>query len=290
MKLKKQGKAQQKKRREARGIRRRKRRKEFRFVRMKNLIKKTFGKDIFKEVDLLNFGDKNNDIKPADVYELRAKALDEKLTDAQLSKVILHILKRRGFKSNRKNQEASKEEGKLLKSISDNTKYLEEKGYRTIGEMLFKDEKFKTNSAGNVIYNIRNHSGDYSNCFYRANLSEELKLILNSQQKFGNSKITDNFINKVISIFEAQRNFDEGPGEGSPYSARIEEGFCTFIKSERRAPKASYTFELFSALSKINNLKIDGKELELEQKQKLYEIIKEKKRTKVFRCQKIVKC
>lgn len=286
--VEKTGESTAKKRREARGIRRRKRRKEFRFVRMKNLIKKTFGKDIFKEVDLLNFGDKNNDIKPADVYELRAKALDEKLTDAQLSKVILHILKRRGFKSNRKNQESSKEEGKLLKAISDNTKYLEEKGYRTIGEMLFKDEKFKTNSAGNVIYNIRNHSGDYSNCFYRANLSEELKLILNSQQKLGNSKITDNFINKVISIFEAQRNFDEGPGEGSPYSARIEEGFCTFIKSERRAPKASYTFELFSALSKINNLKIDGKELELEQKQKLYEIIKEKKELKFSDVRKLL--
>ena len=286
--VEKTGESTAKKRRETRGIRRRKRRKEFRFTRMKNLISNTFGKDIFKEIDLLNFGCKKNAIKPVDVYQLRAKALDEKLTDAELSKVILNILKRRGFKSNRKNNALNNGDGELLKSITENTKYLHEKGYRTVGEMLFKDEKFKIVSAGNIIYNIRNHSGNYLNCFYRDNLSEELRLILQSQQKFGNDKITENFIEKVMSIFEAQRNFDVGPGKGSPYSAQIEEGSCTFIKTEKRAPKASYTFELFSALSKINNLKIEGKELSKEQKALLFEAIKNKKELKFADVRKLL--
>lgn len=284
----KTGESTAKKRREARGVRRRKRRKEFRFERMKKLLSQTFGKKVLKEVEVLNFGDRKNGLKPVDVYKLRADALDKKLTDAELCKVILHILKRRGFKSNRKNQESNKDEGKLLASISENTKYLEEKGYRTIGEMLFKDDKFKKESAGKVIYNIRNHVGDYSNCFLRADLSKELKLVLETQKNLGNSKINDEFKQKVLSIFEAQRNFDEGPGVGSPYSARIEEGYCTFIKTEKRAPKSSYTFELFSALSKINNLKIEGDELSAEQKSLLHEVIKEKKEIKFLDVRKLL--
>lgn len=285
----KTGESSAKKRREARGVRRRKRRKQFRFERTRNLLGKTFGTEIWQELELLNYGNKEKEIKPSDVYELRAKALEKKLSYAEIAKIILHILKHRGFKSNRKNQQSNNDEGKLLKAISENLKYLQEKGYRTIGEMLYKDDKYKMISSGKEIYNIRNHSGDYSNCFYRADLKNELELILNTQQNFGNDKITEDFIEKTISIFEAQRNFDEGPGEGSPYSAKFEVGNCTFIKTEKRAPKASYTFELFNALSKINNLKINGEDLTLNQKQFLYEYIKEKEKLRFADVRKLLK-
>ena len=274
------GESTAKNRRENRGVRRRKRRKEFRFERLKSLFSKTLGNEIFDEINLVTLGDRKNNIAPTDVYLLRVKALDERLTNAELCRVILHMFKRRGFKSNRKSQNSNKDEGVLLTATAENKKRMQDNGYRTIGEMLYLDPKFKTEIAGKVIYNIRNHGGDYSNCFFREDLSNELDLILKSQNELGNEKITEEFRNRVLEIFNSQRNFDEGPGEGSPYSAKFEEGNCTFIPAEKRAPKASYTFELFNALSKINNLKVGDIELSQEQKNAIYDKIKEKKELK----------
>ena len=268
----KTGESTAKDRREKRGIRRRKRRKQYRFERVKDCLKEMFGENVLSDVEKL---------KNQDVYALRAKALDEEITNTELSKVVLHILKRRGFKSNRKNLKGSSEEGELLKSIKENQKFMQEKGYRTIGEALFKDERFKMKigDTGQVVYNVRNHGGGYQNCFLRADLKNELTIILDKQQQLGNTNITEQQKEKIVEIFERQRNFDEGPGKQSPYKAKFEVGNCTFIKEEKRAPKASYTFELFSALSKVNNLKIDGEELTKEQKEKLYDLVKNKEKT-----------
>lgn len=280
----KTGESSAKARREARSVRRRKRRKEFRFQRMKSLLVRTFGENILSEVQILNYGDKKRKIQPSDVYEIRNRALNERVSDAELSKAILHLLKYRGFKSNRKNVDSKSEDGKLKNAINENLAYMAEKGYKTIGEMFYKDEKYFEEKTKNDkkyrVYSVRNHSGDYKNCFNREDLSKELVLILETQQSFGNDKITKEFCDKVLEIFNSQRNFDEGPGKNSNYTTKIEEGFCLFENNEKRAPKASYTFELFSAISKINNLKIDGMELSQEQKQSLYEIIKEKEQIK----------
>lgn len=70
---------------------------------------------------------------------------------------MIHFAQRRGFKSNRKNEKKGSDEGKLLAATADNEKYLKEKGYRTVGEMLWKDERFAENK--------RNKGGDYSNTF-----------------------------------------------------------------------------------------------------------------------------
>lgn len=285
----KTGESTAKNRRENRGIRRRKRRKAFRFERTRNLISKTFGKQIFDELNLLCLGDKEKGISPADVYRLRAKALDEKLSDAELCRVILHLLKRRGFKSNRKSQSSNKDDGLLLKATGENRKRMEDNGYRTIGEMLYLDPKFKREVAGKTFYDIRNHGGDYSNCFFREDLSNELDLILKTQRELGNEKVTEEFESKILEIFNSQRNFDEGPGKESPYKANFEVGNCTFIPTEKRAPKASYTFELFNALSKINNLKVNDTVLSDEQRNAIYNKIKEQKELKFEDIRKMFK-
>lgn len=265
-------------RREKRGLRRRTKRKNFRIFRMKKLLSATFGFSIDKELaELFN----------EDVYKLRAKAIDEKVSEAELSKIILNILKHRGFKSNRKSDAEKKKEGKLLKSLADNKKFLEEKNYRTIGEAIFKDERFKQTSCGRDIYNVRNHDDDYRNCFSREDLKNELMLILKKQQEF-DDRITDEFIERVISIFEAQRNFDDGPGEPSPYSAKFEVGMCTLIPTELRAPKSSYTFEYFNALSKINSLRINDEPLTDTERETLIGNVKERESLKFTDVRKLL--
>ena len=273
----KTGESTAKARREKRGLHRRTRRRAFRMQRLKNLISKTFNIDVEFEL---------NKLKNIDVYMLRATALDEKKSYGEIAKIILNIAKRRGFQSNRKSG-AMGEDGVLLGAIKANADFLQKEGYRTIGEAIFKDERFKENEN---FYNVRNHGGDYKNCFARTDLISEMNLILTKQKEFGNSQITDEFIEKVIYIFSKQRNFDEGPGEGSPYSARFDIGKCTFLgkEGELRAPKASFTFEYFTALSKINSLKINDKELTLEQKQILYDYILKNKELKFERVRKLL--
>ena len=131
----KTGESTAKSRREKRGLHRRTRRRAFRMERAKKLINASLGVD--SDLVLQKLGN-------VDVYELRARALDEKISNKELARIILHIYKRRGFKSNRKNVAAGGEEGKLKKAISENIDFIEKNGYRTIGEAIFKDEtRFK---------------------------------------------------------------------------------------------------------------------------------------------------
>ena len=252
------GESTAKGRREKRGVRRRRRRKEFRIHRLKSLLKKTFGESILKEVErVIN----------EDVYRLRYIALEEKIENSYLARILLHIFKRRGFESNRKRLAKSGEDGALKKSLEANENFMREKNYRTIGEAFYKDDRFKVVVGDKTTYNIRNHEKSYINCFYRKDFNNELKIILESQRNFGNTLVTSEFIDRVLEIFNSQRTFDEGPAKGSPYYfATFNVGKCVFIKTEKRAPKASFTFEYFDGLSKINKLRLDGVDLKYEQK------------------------
>ncbi len=67
-----------------------------------------------------------------DPYQLRKKSLDQKLTLAELSRVLMHLNKRRGFQSNRKAQKD--EDGKVRTAITELTKRIESSNCRTLGE------------------------------------------------------------------------------------------------------------------------------------------------------------
>lgn len=225
-------------RRLARGLRRRLRRRTHRIDCAKNL-----------------FLNQNIDITPngKDVNLLRLQALDERISEQDFARVLLMLIKRRGFKSNRRS-ENSKEDGLLLKATSENVKKMQEGGYRTIGEMFAKEYSYGIN--GNRVFNTRNKGGDYSRTVLRIELEKEIRLLFDCQKRFGNSFATEENLIKIIEIFNMQRNFDDGPGKGSPYSASYMVGFCQFEENEERAPKASYSFERSMALQKLNNLKI----------------------------------
>ena len=283
-------------RRDARGIRRRQRRKKHRIERTKRLLEN------YNIISKKELEEMYQDYKfQFNIYELRVMALDEKITNKDLARVLLNFVKRRGYKSNSKSEESeNKEAGKLLTATKENEKLMEEKGYRTIGEMYLKDDKFKLkdkdgdfilDSKGHKILKVRNTTDDYKSTSLRKLLLEEIKIILNKQKEF-NSLITDEFIEKYIDIFSSQRSFDEGPGEPSPYAGnQIEKmlGTCTFEKDEKRAAKATYTFEYFKLLQDLNHIKIEKtqiddnglrkrskRELTNEEKQKIKDLVQEK--------------
>ncbi len=214
--------------------------------------------------------------KIPDVYELRVRALDERISEQEFARVLLLILKRRGYKSNG-NREKGKddEEGKVKASISANAALMERNGYRTVGEMIVRDPKFSVEIDGRRIYTVRNHN-DYDKCILREDLEKEVRLLFAAQRRFGNAIADEDTEQKFLTIFTAQRDFDEGPGKGSRYSAVFKVGDCSFEPSEKRAPKASYTFEYFRMLQSINHLRIvcGGYERELSGDEK--KILREK--------------
>ena len=142
-----------------------------------------------------------------DIYEIRCNALDRVLTKEEFSRLMIHLAKRRGFKSNRKTDKSG-DDGKMREAVSFNAEYMKEKGYRTVGEMLFKDPKYFERK--------HNVSGEYDNTFTRAQMEDELKLIFSRQQELGNEFVTDSFVEKYMGIYCSQRSFDDGPGGESP--------------------------------------------------------------------------
>ena len=175
-------------------------------------------------------------------YELRAKGLDEKLTPQEWARVLLHIAKHRGFKSNRKSERKETEAGKLISGVEENSKLLSDKGYRTAGEMLHMDPKFE-------LYK-RNKSGGYKNTLLRQHLLEEIQKLFESQRQFGNQYTASEMESIYTEIFARQKAFSSAEDIISKV------GYCTFEKDEKRAPKACYTAEYFRLLQNMNNLRI----------------------------------
>ena len=255
-------------RREARGARRRLRRHRHRLERIRGLIVSS-GILSSEQLQQLFEGELT------DIYEVRTKALDELVSREDFARILIHLAQRRGFKSNRKAvDEADAEGGKLLKAVSANRELCEQKGYRTVGEMMYRDEKFSDCK--------RNKAEDYKNTVDRASIEYEAHLIFERQREMGAFYATPEIEEAYVSILTSQRSFAEGPACG-PYSGnQIDRmrGPCTFEEGEIRAAKATYSFQLFNLWQHINHIRIirDGTPIPLtdEERWSIYHLAHEK--------------
>ncbi len=197
-----------------------------------------------------------------DVYSLRAEGLDRKLDEREWTRVLIHLAQRRGFRSN-STAEAAKdsENGAMKAAIATNVRLMEEKSYRTAGEMFCLDEKFSvSNPDGTVWRKTRNTSGEYLFTITREMVEQEVAALFAAQRQFGNAFAKEELETEYASILLSQRNFDEGPGGDSPYKQQDLRGKCTFESDELRAFKACYTFEYFKLLQDINHIRILSKD------------------------------
>ncbi len=233
-------------RREYRGARRRLARRSYRLRAIKQLFISS-GYLTENEIENLFCGNKNK----IDTWELRKEALSRKLTLEEFYRVLHQIAKRRGFKSIRKSEEA-KREGNLLKSIGENKARFEESNFQTIGEMFATVYEHDAK---------RNKRDDYKNSISRDLLEEEIKIIFEKQRSFGAEFANINFENEYLRIAFYQKPLQ---------SMESMVGTCQFEKEEKRAPKASYTAEVFVAVQKLVNTKLitcDGITLDLNEEQ-----------------------
>ena len=227
-------------RRLARSVRRLTRRRAHRLLRARRLLKR---EGVLQAADF----DENGLIKslPNTPWQLRAAALDRKLTPLEWSAVLLHLIKHRGYLSQRKNEgeTADKELGALLKGVADNAHALQTGDFRTPAELALN--KFEKESG-----HIRNQRGDYSHTFSRKDLQAELNVLFEKQKEFGNPHISDGLKEGIETLLMTQRPALSGDAVQKML------GYCAFEPTEPKAAKNTYTAECFVWLTKLNNLRI----------------------------------
>jgi CRISPR-associated endonuclease Csn1 len=133
-----------------------------------------------------------------DVWQLRDKALKRELTNIELARVLTHIAKKRGYKSNRKVEENGNSEGKkVLSSIEKNKELLN--NYLTIGQAIYQTTK------ENKIR--RNKKDDYNHSVARDMLENEINSIFEKQKEFKNPYVKDEFKAKYLELFLKTKRF-----------------------------------------------------------------------------------
>ena len=240
-------------RREARSMRRRVRRRRHRKERIRALL---IHEGAMTEAAMTSLFQNSSFEK--DVYTLRAEGLDRLLTPDEWTRVLIHLSQRRGYRSNSTAEAAKdKDTGVLKIALSENKTLLEQKHYRTVGEMFCKDKKFtQVDPDGTIWRKTRNDPGEYRFTVTRDMIEQEARDLFDAQRSFGNPYASESLATSYLNILLSQRNFDEGPGGNSPYQNNDLRGTCTFEPTELRAFKACYTFEYFKLLQDINHIKL----------------------------------
>ncbi|HDX9579618.1 TPA: type II CRISPR RNA-guided endonuclease Cas9 [Bacillus pseudomycoides] len=224
-------------RREARSTRKRLRRRRHRVERIRQFI---IQKGLLTQVQMEQLYDwKAEDL---DIWLIRVNGLERKLTDREFARVLIHLVKNRGFKSNRKSELKEGDNGVVLSAVQENKQLMEEKEYQTIAEMLLFDERFEGCK--------RNKGGAYSHVVARSDLEHEIRLIFQKQREYGHAFSTTENEEAYINIWSSQRPF----ATKDDIAKKI--GYCTLEPKEKRTPKSTYTFERFRAIDKLNRLRI----------------------------------
>lgn len=170
-------------------------------------------------------------------YAYRHKCLHEcldfnSMTDRYiLGRAFYHMIQRRGFLSNRKDQSAD-DTGKVKESISNLTQEMHDAGYEYLGDYFY--------SLYNKGEKIRNHY-TARNEHYLA----EFKAICEKQ------KLDKNLGPEIVRQIE-KAIFDQRPLK----SQKGQVGKCVFEKNKTKCPSSHPMYEEFRMLSFINNIKI----------------------------------
>ena len=203
-------------------------------------------------------------------YKLRFEALnrESKLEPLEFARVILHIAKHRGYGNKHAKDSNDNDSGKVKKAISQNADIMSQKGYKSVGEYLYKEfyqqkrdlsEKSPKNAfATQEFQNVRNKKDNYARCVAQSELKRELELIFEKQKSLGWK-----FSEQKYQIFDENRKIKEADFESAvmevaflqrPLKSFADKvGKCTFFENEPRAPKDSLSAMEFVALTRIIN-------------------------------------
>nr|WP_243415173.1 type II CRISPR RNA-guided endonuclease Cas9 [Altererythrobacter segetis] len=184
-------------------------------------------------------------ITERDPYDLRKRALNERLEPYEIGRALFHLNQRRGFKSNRKTDRKGKpgEEGKIASGAKALDQAIAKVGADTLGQFLANRE------AKRVRLDSENQEYD----FYpqRRHIEYEFGRIWEEQAKHHPVLLTDTARAALHRILFFQRPLKEQ-----------EVGYCTFAglsgvpADERRLAKAHPLFQQRRLYEEVNQLRI----------------------------------
>jgi CRISPR-associated endonuclease Csn1 len=208
------------------------------------------------------------ELENIDPYELRARALDEKIPLYHLGRALFHISQRRGFKSRRKrgqgDDKAEDESGNLKEAIKDLHRTLLATRSRTLGEYLYN--RHRERHPVRVRPLLVNNKAEYDFFTGRRMYEREVDAILEAQKKH-HHQLTDRVCNELRDIIFYVRPL-------KPQAV----GKCRFESGETRAHVALPLARKFRIWQEVNDLEIEdladgGPALALKDRKKIVEAL-----------------
>lgn len=168
------------------------------------------------------------------VYQLRARALDEKLTPHEIGRAIYHLSHRRGFQSNRKSSPKKDEkDGEVAQEITTLREKLSRSGARTLGEYLSRLDVANERIRDRWIH--------------REMCKDEFEKIWAAQSAHYPTEMTDPHKKSIFKAIFHQRPLKSMTGKI---------GECALERGRKRAPWPLLTVQRFRLLQKVNDLQI----------------------------------
>lgn len=209
----------------------------------RRLNRKTTLLNFLREISLMPLNKEEAEkLKILNPYELRAKAINEKIPLFHLGRALMHLSKRRGFKSNRKIDGKSDESGKIKPAIEKMKQMLAEKNFATVGEYFYNELK-NGNNVRTRLGKINGKDG-YERYSERSMILDEFNKIITVQKKH-HKELTEDKIERISNIIFFQRPLkDQIPGK------------CSLVPTDTRIPKAQVLAQEFIMLQKLTDLRV----------------------------------
>jgi len=126
-------------------------------------------------------------LQKLDPYDLRSKGLDQPLSPYELGRSLLHLCRKRGFRSSRKElKDDEKETGHVKTAISELRQRILAAGCRTVGEYLAREHQQR-----NPVRGRRRTDGSYVLYLHRDMVSEEFDLLWTAQRSHHPELLTE---------------------------------------------------------------------------------------------------
>ncbi len=212
------------------------------------------------------------------IFELRAKAIEEKISLAELARVFAHLNNNRGYKGNLKSSA-----GTVSTNIKSLEEKLEEKKCKTLGQLWHYEQM---HAGRNEAWKHQNKEQNGTH-IKREMIENEFHLIWDEQAKYyelltqkcpidlyiyfpkikENQSLKDIFFSAIFYQRPIRWNFDTV-------------GNCPFMENEKRAPIVHPLFQEYRIAKKILDIKLvelgnkkNSHSLSMEQMQQLYALL-----------------
>lgn len=203
-------------------------------------------------------------------YELRQKALNEKLSLEEIGRIFYHLIQRRGFLSN--SRKGAADDGTIFKGnpkegkigITETQESIQDK---TLGSYLFEIYPKENQPFQDGLERIRNR---YTT---RKMYVDEFELIWNKQSQF-HAELNDD-----LKTLFGGRKLDGYKEDGILFHQRPLRsqkhlvGNCSFEPTKTKCPISAIPFEQFRVWQWVNTVEYNGKKISQEEKEKIVEVL-----------------